>query len=55
MSALASLLLSLAVLGAFALAAGGVTFILKRREHKKGALMILAALVLLGNVLIWTV
>ncbi len=55
MSGLASALLALAVLGAFALAGGGIWFIVKQRDRKKGILMIVAALVLLGNVAIWTV
>jgi hypothetical protein len=54
-SGLASALQSLAVLGAFFLAGGGAWLIAKRRDAKKGTLMIVCALVLLGNVLIWTV
>ena len=48
------LVLSLLVLAAFALIAGGV--ILFRRGHRKQAgLMVLAALVALLNVAIWTI
>ncbi len=54
-SGLGSLLLSIAMLGAFASAGGGAWLIAKHRDRKKGALMIVAGLVLLGNVLIWTV
>lgn len=46
-------LLSIAVLAIFALALGGVWLIAKRRDRTRGVLMVLAALVLLGNVLIW--
>lgn len=46
--------LSLAVIAAFALAGGGLYLLIKRNERKQGVLMLLAALVLLGNVLIWT-
>ena len=50
-----STILSIAMLAAFLLGAGGLWLILKRRDGKKGALMLVAALVLLGNVLIWTI
>jgi len=47
-------ILSILMIAAFLLAAGGLYLILKRGERTKGALMILAALVALGNVLVWT-
>ena len=40
---------------AFLLAAGGVKLALKRQTRGRGALMIGAALVLVMNVMIWTV
>ena len=46
--------LSLAVIASFALVAGGTYLLLKRRDRKQGALMLLAAAVLFGNVLVWT-
>ena len=46
--------LSVLMVAAFALTAGGTWLILKRRDRRKGALMIVAALVMLGNVLVWT-
>jgi len=46
--------LSLAVLAAFALSGGGSWLIAKRRDRKRGVLMLLAALILLGNVWILT-
>jgi hypothetical protein len=49
------LTLSILMLAAFALTAGGVYLIVKRRDRRKGALMLVAALVMLGNVLIWSV
>jgi hypothetical protein len=54
-SGFGALFLSLAMLAAFALAGGGAWLIVKARERKKGVLMIIAALVLVGNVLVWTV
>jgi hypothetical protein len=53
-SALISALLSIAVLAAFALGAGGLWLLVRRRDAKRGLLMLLAALVTLVNVLIWT-
>ena len=55
----ASTVLSLLMLAAGGLAWGGVTMI-RRGDHKrgdrtKGVLMIVCAMVLVGNVLIWTV
>ena len=52
---LANIALSLAMIAVFALAAGGVFLWAKRRDRKRGALMLVAALVILGNVLIWAV
>lgn len=54
MTGTAALLMSLLMLAAFALAVGGIWLIIKDRDRRKGALMLLAALVMLGNVLIWT-
>jgi FtsH-binding integral membrane protein len=54
LAAIAHLAPSLAMLAVFALTGGGLWLILKRRDRRKGALMLVAALVLLGNVLIWT-
>jgi hypothetical protein len=55
MTGFVAALLSIAVLAAFTLIGGGTWLIVKRRERKQGLLMVLAALVLLANVLIWTV
>lgn len=46
--------LAILMLAAFALAWGGVRLI-RKGERQKGVLMIVCALVALGNVLIWTV
>ncbi|HEX8621366.1 MAG TPA: hypothetical protein VF718_05285 [Allosphingosinicella sp.] len=46
--------LSLAVIAAFALAGGGLYLLAARRERRQGLLMLVAALVLFANVLIWT-
>jgi hypothetical protein len=45
--------LAILMLAAFALAWGGVRLVLKG-ERQKGVLMIVCALVAVGNVLIWT-
>ncbi|WP_294194672.1 hypothetical protein [uncultured Sphingomonas sp.] len=43
-----------AMLAAFACAIGGGYLLVKRRERLKGVLMLVMAVVLVGNVLIWT-
>lgn len=48
-----ALILSILMLAAIALAVGGVAQL--RREENRGWLMLIAAAVLVGNVLIWTV
>lgn len=53
MTGVAPLMMSLLMLAAFALAGGGVWLIAKGADRRKGALMLLAAAVMLGNVLIW--
>ena len=45
--------LSVAMIAVFALAGGGGWLIAKRRDRKRGILMIVAALVIAGNVAIW--
>ncbi|WP_326525115.1 hypothetical protein [Sphingomonas sp.] len=45
---------TIAMLAVFALTWGGIYLIVKQRDRKKGALMLACALVILGNVLIWT-
>jgi hypothetical protein len=54
MTGLPAILLSIAMLAAFGLVIGGVVLI-RRGQRRKGVLMIVAAAVLVGNVLIWTV
>jgi hypothetical protein len=49
-------LASILVIAVFVLAIGGIRTIVKRPEdRKRGILMLVCALVLLGNVLIWTI
>ena len=43
------------MMAAFALIAGGVKLGLAEETRTRGILMIVAALVLIGNVMIWTV
>ncbi len=47
--------MAFAMVAAFMLLAGGVKLALIRRTRGRGALMIAAALVLVMNVMIWTV
>lgn len=54
LSRLYPLMMSLAVLAVLALAWGGV-LTLRRGERLRGVLMLVCALVILGNVLIWAV
>lgn len=53
-STLAAVTTGIAVLAVLALAWGGVT-VLRRGDRQRGVLMLVCALVILGNVLIWTV
>lgn len=55
MTGFAAAILSIAVLSAFALVAGGAYLLIKRKERKQGILMLIAAAVLFGNVLVWTI
>ena len=54
MQTVASAALSIAVLAAFALAAGGLYLLIAKANRKQGPLMLVAAAVLFANVLIWT-
>ena len=47
-------LMSIGVLGAFALLGGGAWLLIKRRQTKQGVLMLAAAAILFVNVLIWS-
>lgn len=46
--------MSLLMLAGFALAAGGTYLIAKRKDRRRGVLMLVAALVMWGNVAILT-
>lgn len=48
------LFLGIAMIAVFALVSGGVWLLRRGGDAKRGWLMLTAALVLLGNVLIWT-
>jgi hypothetical protein len=54
MSGPGALILSILMIAAFLLAGGGAYLVLKKKDRHKGSLMLLAALVFLINVLIWT-
>ena len=45
---------AIAMLGMFACLIGGIALIVKKRDTKKGVLMLVMAAVLLANVAIWT-
>ncbi len=47
-------LLSVAMLAVIALVWGGIFLLRSGTDHKRAALMLVAALVLFGNILIWT-
>lgn len=50
-----SVFFTIAMLAAFILGGAGVKLLLNGDDRKRGVLMLLAALVLVGNVLVWTV
>ncbi len=50
-----SVAMGLAMVAAFLLVVGGVKLVLDRQTRTRGVLMIVAALVLVMNVMIWTV
>ena len=54
MGTIASAALSVAMIAAFLLAAGGIRFIVRGEYRRQGWLMLVAAMVLVGNVLVWT-
>jgi hypothetical protein len=53
MSGFGAFALSILMISAFLLTGGGFYLIISRRDRLKGALMMLAAAVMIGNVLIW--
>jgi hypothetical protein len=55
MGTIASGALALAMIAAFLLIAGGIRLITRGEYRKQGWLMLVAALVLVGNVLVWTI
>ncbi|MGN6058752.1 MAG: hypothetical protein ACTHOI_09255 [Sphingomicrobium sp.] len=50
-----SIVMAIAMVAAFLLIAGGVKLALDRETRARGILMIVAALVMIMNVMIWTV
>ena len=55
MEGVGSALLAITMIAAFLLAIGGIRFAMRKADRGRGLLMLAAAAVLLGNVLIWTV
>jgi len=54
MTGLSATFLSILMLAAFLLVWGGIHMIVKRGDRKRGILMLVAAAVAVGNVLVWT-
>lgn len=54
MTGASAIFLSILMIAAFLLAWGGVYLLVKKRDRKKGVLMLVCAAVALGNVLVWT-
>jgi hypothetical protein len=54
LTAIAGAAPAVAMLGAFACLIGGGVLIARKRDTRKGVLMLIMAAVLIGNVLIWT-
>jgi hypothetical protein len=54
MTSFGAALLSIMMIATFVLAAGGLWTLFRRRETKRGLLMLGASAVILANVLIWT-
>jgi len=54
MTGFAAAAMAIAMLAAFALVFGGAKLARRPEDRKRGVLMIVAAAVLVGNVLIWT-
>jgi len=55
MNGFSTLVMTAAMVAAFLLLAGGVKLVLARQSRTRGVLMIVAALVIVMNVMIWTV
>lgn len=54
MGGLSSTMMAIAMIAAFLLIIGGIRLVMRREERGRGLLMLGAAAVLIGNVLIWT-
>ena len=54
MTGASAIFLSILMIAAFLLALGGIYLLVKKRDRKKGVLMLACAAVALGNVLVWT-
>nr|WP_294169528.1 hypothetical protein [uncultured Sphingomonas sp.] len=54
MEAVAATTMSIAMIAAFVLVAVGVRLVLRPEHRKQGGLMVVAGLVILANVLVWT-
>jgi len=55
MDGISSIAITIAMIAAFLLLAGGVKLVLAHQTRTRGVLMIVMALVIVTNVMIWTV
>jgi hypothetical protein len=55
MGTIASAALAIAMIAAFLLLLGGIRMVRRGEYRQQGWLMIVAAMVLVGNVLVWTI
>jgi divalent metal cation (Fe/Co/Zn/Cd) transporter len=54
MTGASAIFLSILMIAAFLLVWGGIYLLVRKRDRKKGVLMLVCAAVALGNVLVWT-
>ena len=54
MTGFGAAMLGLLMIGAFLLAGGGLYSLVRGRDRRKGVLMLVAAAVMFGNVLVWS-
>ena len=53
MTGASAIFLSILMIAAFLLTLGGIHLLVKKKDRKRGILMLVAAAVAIGNVLVW--